>query len=68
MKTKPQNDFEFKLLNHQNVFYDMVIYKDDNVLVLNKPSGIAVQGGTNTSFHIDGLLDALMFEKESVQS
>ena len=42
----------------------MVIYKDDNVLVLNKPSGIAVQGGTNTSFHIDGLLDALMFEKE----
>lgn len=42
----------------------LVIYKDDNVLVLNKPSGIAVQGGTNTSFHIDGLLDALKFGLE----
>lgn len=43
---------------------NMVIYKDDNILVLNKPSGIAVQGGTNTSFHIDGLLEALQFELE----
>ncbi len=42
----------------------MVIYKDNNILVLNKPSGIAVQGGTNTGFHIDGLLDALKFEAE----
>lgn len=42
----------------------MVIYKDNNILVLNKPSGIAVQGGTNTGFHIDGLLDALKFEQE----
>ncbi len=42
----------------------LVIYKDDNILVLNKPSGIAVQGGTNTSFHIDKLLDALKFDKE----
>lgn len=42
----------------------LVIYKDDNVLVLNKPSGIAVQGGTNTSFHIDGLLEALKFGLE----
>lgn len=42
----------------------MVIYKDDNILVLNKPSGIAVQGGTNTGFHIDGMLDALNFEKD----
>lgn len=41
----------------------MVIYKDDNILVLNKPSGLAVQGGTNTTRHIDGLLEALTFEK-----
>lgn len=38
---------------------DMVIYKDDNLIVLNKPSGLAVQGGTNTQRHIDGMLDAL---------
>lgn len=40
----------------------MVIFKDKNIIVLNKPSGLAVQGGTNTTRHIDGLLDALMFE------
>jgi len=40
---------------------DMVIYKDENIIVLNKPSGLAVQGGTNTSRHIDGMLEALMF-------
>lgn len=41
----------------------LIIYKDDNILVLNKPSGLAVQGGTNTIHHIDGLLDALTFDK-----
>ena len=38
---------------------DMVIYEDDDMLALNKPAGLAVQGGTNTSRHVDGLLDAL---------
>lgn len=42
----------------------LVIYKDDDVIVLNKPAGIAVQGGTNTTRHIDGMLDALRFEKD----
>ena len=43
---------------------DMVIYKDDNLIVLNKPSGLAVQGGTNTQRHIDGMLDALKFDND----
>ena len=43
---------------------DMVIYKDDNIIVLNKPSGLAVQGGTNTTRHIDGMLEALKFGNE----
>lgn len=42
----------------------LVIYKDKNIIVLNKPSGIAVQGGTKTTRHIDGLLDALKFDEE----
>ncbi|WP_306253640.1 RluA family pseudouridine synthase [Parvularcula sp. IMCC14364] len=37
----------------------LVIYRDRHVLALNKPFGIAVQGGARTSRHIDGLLDAL---------
>lgn len=40
----------------------LVIYKDDNIIVLNKPSGLAVQGGTNTSRHVNGMLEALRFE------
>ena len=42
----------------------MVVYRDANLIVLNKPSGIAVQGGSNTNFHIDGMLDALKFGNE----
>lgn len=42
----------------------LVIYKDEDVIVLNKPAGLAVQGGTKTTRHIDGLLDALRFDKQ----
>ena len=34
----------------------MILLEDEHVLVLNKPYGIAVQGGTGTKRHIDGLL------------
>ncbi|MEL6372718.1 MAG: RluA family pseudouridine synthase [Pseudomonadota bacterium] len=34
----------------------MILFEDADVLVLNKPAGIAVQGGTKTKRHIDGLL------------
>lgn len=36
----------------------LVIYEDEEVLALNKPSGLAVQGGTKTSKHVDRLLSA----------
>ncbi|MBL4897068.1 MAG: RluA family pseudouridine synthase, partial [Erythrobacter sp.] len=36
----------------------MVITKTKGALVLNKPPGLATQGGTNTFNHVDGLLDA----------
>jgi 23S rRNA pseudouridine955/2504/2580 synthase len=34
----------------------MILFEDEHVLVLNKPYGMAVQGGTGTKRHIDGLL------------
>ncbi len=34
----------------------LVLYEDGEVLVLNKPAGLAVQGGTKTTRHIDRLL------------
>jgi 23S rRNA pseudouridine955/2504/2580 synthase len=39
----------------------LIIHKDDQVIVLYKPPGLAVQGGTGTERHIDGMLDALRF-------
>ena len=36
----------------------LVLYEDEEVLVLNKPAGLAVQGGTKTTQHIDRLLSA----------
>lgn len=38
-----------------------VLHADDHVLILDKPAGLAVQGGSGTTKHIDGLLDALKF-------
>jgi 23S rRNA pseudouridine955/2504/2580 synthase len=34
----------------------LVLYEDEEVLALNKPSGLAVQGGTKTTRHVDRLL------------
>jgi 23S rRNA pseudouridine955/2504/2580 synthase len=36
----------------------LVLYEDDEVIALNKPAGLAVQGGTKTYQHIDRLLSA----------
>ncbi|MEQ8745748.1 RluA family pseudouridine synthase [Pyruvatibacter sp.] len=41
---------------------DLVIHKDDDVIAINKPAGLAVQGGSRTDKHIDGMLDALAFD------
>jgi 23S rRNA pseudouridine955/2504/2580 synthase len=37
----------------------ITLYEDADVLVLNKPMGLAVQGGSGTTQHIDGMLGAL---------
>ena len=36
----------------------LVLYEDDLVIALNKPHGLAVQGGTKTTKHVDRLLSA----------
>jgi 23S rRNA pseudouridine955/2504/2580 synthase len=39
---------------------EMVIRRDAAAIVVNKPPGLATQGGTKTSVHLDGLLDGLI--------
>jgi len=41
----------------------VALYEDKDVLVINKPAGLAVQGGSGTKRHVDGMLEALTDEK-----
>jgi len=43
---------------------ETVLYRDDWAIAVNKPAGLAVQGGTNTDRHVDALLDGLRFESK----
>jgi 23S rRNA pseudouridine955/2504/2580 synthase len=40
----------------------MVLFEDKHVMVLNKPFGLAVQGGSGTTRHIDGMLMGMAVE------
>ncbi|WP_375462828.1 RluA family pseudouridine synthase [uncultured Methylobacterium sp.] len=48
---RDQNDADF--------IRSLILYEDADMLVLNKPFGLAVQGGSGTVRHVDGLLEAL---------
>ncbi len=39
----------------------LVIHRDAEVIAIDKPPGLAVQGGSGTERHVDGMLDALRF-------
>jgi 23S rRNA pseudouridine955/2504/2580 synthase len=43
---------------------DTVIYKDEHVIALNKPAGLATQGGTGQNVHLAMLCEALCFERD----
>lgn len=42
---------------------DAILHRDKHVMVLNKPSGLAVQGGSKTDIHIDAALPGLQFDE-----
>ena len=39
-----------------------VLHRDENIIVINKPAGLAVQGGSKVTKSVDGLLDGLIFD------
>lgn len=41
-----------------------VLWRDDDIIALAKPPGLAVQGGTGTHRHVDGLAEALRFGRD----
>jgi len=48
---REQDDAEF--------IRSLILYEDAEMMILNKPFGLAVQGGSGTVRHVDGLLAAL---------
>ncbi|MES1151195.1 MAG: S4 domain-containing protein, partial [Dongia sp.] len=52
-RPKPVSERDAKMLQ------DAVLYKDADVLVINKPAGLAVQGGTGLDKNLDAMLDSL---------
>ena len=41
-----------------------VLFRDDHLLVLNKPPGLPTQGGSGQARHVDGLVAALTFDRD----
>jgi 23S rRNA pseudouridine955/2504/2580 synthase len=51
---------QFRAADH-TMLDSAILQRDEAIIVLNKPAGLAVQGGTATERHLDGLLDGLRF-------
>ncbi|MEQ9641811.1 MAG: RluA family pseudouridine synthase [Alphaproteobacteria bacterium] len=43
---------------------DAIVHMDEHVIVIDKPAGLAVQGGSGVGRSVDALLDGLTFEKK----
>ena len=56
---RPQPRRDPLTAEEEQLVRDMVIYEDPGAFVLNKPPGLATQGGTKTHQHLDRLLDGL---------
>lgn len=46
-----------------DVLHDMMLYQDKKVFVFNKPAGLAVQGGSGVSRHVDMMLESMRSQK-----
>jgi len=47
----------------RTVIEEAMLYEDDLVMVINKPAGLAVQGGSGLNRHVDGMLEAFRDRK-----
>ena len=57
----PRPKVHRRLLSEDEIAFvrELVIHEDSQSIVVNKPPGLATQGGTKTTHHLDGLLDGL---------
>ena len=62
-KPAPKSDWDDTVGNRnpreESFLRDLIIYEDDDMIAFNKPTGLAVQGGSKITRHIDGMLGIL---------
>ncbi len=62
------DDHSKNIIHYNNKFFEfirsLVLFKDKHLIVLNKPSGLAVQGGSKIKLNVDLLLDSLKYDLE----
>ena len=59
----PKAETAKKFARDANDLKKMILFEDEDVLVLNKPAGLAVQGGTGLRDSIDHMLASIAHEK-----
>jgi len=57
-KTGPIASHDLKHGDDYDLLQRMVLHEDDKVIVLNKPAGLAVQGGSGVTRNVDKMLEA----------
>ena len=61
---KPKPDAKHPLASKDmGSLADRILYMDKQVIVIDKPPGLATQGGSGLNKHVDGMLDSLQYEK-----
>ena len=59
-KHTPSVAHKYKVTKSDKILLkNIILYEDDSLVVINKPNGIAVQGGTKIHRHIDGMTEGL---------
>ncbi len=61
--SKPVTHKTMRDRHDSEVLAENTLYEDNKVLVINKPSGLAVQGGSGLNRHVDGMLEAYRDKK-----
>lgn len=62
---KAKRDIEFTDAEIQKI-KEQIIYKDKNILAINKPAGLAVQSGTKIEKSLNDFLPFLKYENEEI--
>ncbi|MFI4984295.1 MAG: RluA family pseudouridine synthase [Rickettsiales bacterium] len=62
---KEQKNSDILNNKYKEDLLNSVIFKDENIIVINKPAGLAVQGGSKITISVDSLLHYLKFDSEN---